>query len=64
MSQNARVTAFTFSELLRENQQGVKFSHAQIRVKYFVFRFYMLLVFVDFSLYFFHFFSEVIKSCS
>ena len=35
MLQNARVTAFTVSELLRENQQGVKVPHpaTQIRVK-------------------------------
>ena len=36
MLQNARATAFTFSELLRENQQGVRLSPApfstQIRV--------------------------------
>ena len=31
MLQNARVAAFTFSELLRENQQGV-ILHTQIRV--------------------------------
>ena len=33
MLQNARVTAFNFSELLRENQQGGKITpHNQIRV--------------------------------
>ena len=31
---NARVAAFTVSELLRENQQGVKLSPTQIRVRY------------------------------
>ena len=37
MQQNPTVTAFTVSELLRENQQGVKLphthTHAKIRVK-------------------------------
>ena len=35
MQQNDRVTAFTISQLLRENQQGVKLPHSpfQIRVK-------------------------------
>ena len=35
MLQNDRVTAFTVSQLLRENQQGVKLPHSlfQIRVK-------------------------------
>ena len=32
MLQNDRVTACTISELLKENQQGVKFSPTQIRV--------------------------------
>ena len=31
--QNAKVTAFTISELLSENQQGVKLPPTQIRVK-------------------------------
>ena len=33
MLQNARVTAFTVSELLRENQQGGITPHTQVRVK-------------------------------
>ena len=33
MLQNARITAFTVSELLRENQQGGKITPAQVRVK-------------------------------
>ena len=33
MLQNARLTAFTVSELLRENQQGVKFPPQRIRLK-------------------------------
>ena len=33
MPQNAKVTAFTVSELLRENQQGVKLLSTQIMVK-------------------------------
>ena len=34
MLQNDRVTTFTVSELLRENQQGVKLRpHIQIKVK-------------------------------
>ena len=34
MLQNAKVTAFTVSELLRENQQGVKLPpHPHIRIK-------------------------------
>ena len=27
MLQNAKVTAFTVSELLRENKQGIKYTH-------------------------------------
>ena len=61
MLQNSRVRAFNVSELLRENQQGVKLPPTQIRVKHFVFRFYMLVVFLDFNLYFFYFFSGIIK---
>ena len=35
MLQNARVTAFTLFELLRENQQGSKTTHpTKIRVKW------------------------------
>ena len=33
MLQNTRVTVFTISELLRENQQGLKLPPPQIRVK-------------------------------
>ena len=33
MPENSRVTAFTVSELLRENQQKVKLLPSQIRVK-------------------------------
>ena len=33
MLQNARVAAFTVSELFRENQQGVKIPPTQIRLK-------------------------------
>ena len=33
MLQNTRVTAFTVSELSRENQQGVKLARTQIRAK-------------------------------
>ena len=33
MPENSRVTAFTVSELLRENQQKVKLLPTQIRVK-------------------------------
>ena len=33
MLKNTRATAFTMTELLRENQQGIKLPHTQISVK-------------------------------